>query len=81
MLAAYRASVHDITGFTPNRSLLGHEIRLPVDLTYGILPDTSERALSDIVFEMGDRMAAILKWYEKEPIKLSQCAERDMNPV
>jgi len=32
VLAAYRATVHSSTGFTPNRLFLGRENRLPVDL-------------------------------------------------
>jgi transposase InsO family protein len=34
-LAAYRATVHDATGFTPNKLVFGKENRLPVDLIYG----------------------------------------------
>ena len=36
VLAAYRASVHDSTGFTPNRLFLGRESRMPVDLAIGL---------------------------------------------
>lgn len=46
VMAAYRASVHEATGFTPNRILLGHEIRLPVDLVYGLPPDREGMELS-----------------------------------
>src|SRR5207253_5891685 len=31
VLAAYRASKHEATGFTPNYLLLGREVRLPLD--------------------------------------------------
>ena len=34
VLAAYRASVHESTGCTPNRLMLGRESRLPVDLMF-----------------------------------------------
>ena len=33
--AAYRATVHGSTGYSPNRVLLGRESRLPLDLVYG----------------------------------------------
>ena len=34
VLMAYRPSVHESTGFTPNRLVLGHEVLLPLDLMY-----------------------------------------------
>ena len=34
VLMAYRSSVHESTGFTPNRLVLGHEVLLPLDLMY-----------------------------------------------
>jgi len=36
VLAAYRATSHSSTGFTPNRLFLGREVRLPVDLLMGL---------------------------------------------
>jgi len=42
VLAAYRASVSESTGFTPNRLFLGRELCLPIDLVLGdslVLPD------------------------------------------
>jgi len=35
VMAAYRGSVHDATGFSPNRLLFGKENRAPLDLVYG----------------------------------------------
>jgi len=40
-LAAYRASIHSSTGFTPNRVFLGRENRMPIDLAMGLPPDES----------------------------------------
>ena len=34
VMAAYRATVHEATGFTPNRLMFGREVTLPVDLVY-----------------------------------------------
>ena len=34
VLMAYWSSVHESTGFTPNRLVLGHEVLLPLDLMY-----------------------------------------------
>ena len=39
IVAAYRATVHEATGMTPNRVFLGHEVRLPIDLALGTTPD------------------------------------------
>ena len=36
VLAAYRASVHSSTGFTPNKVFLGRENRMPVDVVMGL---------------------------------------------
>ena len=33
--AAYRASEHVVTGFTPNCMMLGREVRAPIDLIFG----------------------------------------------
>ena len=40
--AAYRASVHSNTSFSPNRLILGREVRAPLDVVLGLpLSDTS----------------------------------------
>ena len=41
VLAAYRASPHESTGFTPNRLFLGREVRMPLDVMLD-LPEESE---------------------------------------
>ena len=38
MAAAYRASVHEATGYTPNRLILGRETRAPMDIVVGVRP-------------------------------------------
>ena len=35
VMAAYRASVHDTTGYTPNFLALGREVRAPLDIILG----------------------------------------------
>jgi hypothetical protein len=44
VLAAYRASLHEATGFTPNYLMFGRETRAPIDLVYGRPPDADRRA-------------------------------------
>jgi transposase InsO family protein len=38
VLAAYRASPHSSTGFSPNRLFLGRDTRMPLDLVMGLPP-------------------------------------------
>lgn len=40
-LLAYRASVHETTGYTPAQLNFGRELRLPADLLYGCPPNTT----------------------------------------
>ena len=40
VMMAYRASVHESTGLTPNKLMLNHETNLPIDLMVGAPPDT-----------------------------------------
>ena len=35
VLAAFRATQHDSTGYSPNYLVLGREVRTPVDIVYG----------------------------------------------
>ena len=36
VMAAYRASVHSSTGYSPNRLFMGREARMPVDVAMGL---------------------------------------------
>jgi len=51
VLAAYRATPHESTGFTPNRLFLGHEVRMPIDLVMGLPLDevTGNQTADDYV--------------------------------
>jgi len=44
--AAYRASVHEATGFSPNFIVFGRENRMPIDLLCGCPPDDKEHYTS-----------------------------------
>ena len=56
VMAAYRASCHEATGFTPNYLMLGRELRAPVDLIYGTPPQKVPATYDDYAEEVGDRM-------------------------
>jgi len=36
VMAAYRATPHESTGYSPNRLFLGREVRMPLDLVMGL---------------------------------------------
>jgi len=59
VLAAYRASPHESTGFTPNRLFLGREVRMPLDLLLDLPEDERTESLSvnDFVRHMQERTA------------------------
>jgi len=51
VMAAYRASLHSITGYTPNSLFLGHQNRMPVDLAMGLTPSevNGDQTIDDYV--------------------------------
>ena len=59
VLAAYRSSLHESTGYTPNRLFLGREVRMPLDLLLD-LPEherTQTLSVSDFVRQTQERTA------------------------
>ena len=42
LASAYRSSVHDVTGFTPNFLMFGREIRMPAELVYSSVSGTGK---------------------------------------
>jgi len=56
VMQAYRASVHESTGMTPNYLLLGRELRAPVDLIYGTPPEKPPPSYDTYASALQDRM-------------------------
>jgi hypothetical protein len=54
VMAAYRASPHSSTGYSPNRLFLGRESRMPLDLVMGLPADeqVGDRTVNDYVMKM-----------------------------
>ena len=74
VLAAYRASRHDSTGYSPNFIMLHREVRTPADLMYG-LPDGSDPTTCDNYVEnVRERMRAAYKVVRDQ---LGKSAERN----
>jgi len=46
VMAAYRASIHETTGYSPNRLFLGREVRMLLDLVMGLPPDNDKQVSS-----------------------------------
>src|SRR5664279_236527 len=55
VLAAYRASPHSSTGFTPNRLFLGREVCMPLDLVMDVREEKEEQGVVEFVQQMKDR--------------------------
>jgi len=58
-MAAYRASPHEATGFSPNRLFLGREVWLPLDLVMGLPSNEFQCAsIDDFVQRSQEQMAS-----------------------
>jgi hypothetical protein len=73
-LAAYRATIHDSTGYTPNLLFLGRENRAPLDLLMGHLPDVDNTDISPDNF-VEKRMCEITDTYRLVRENLQKAAE------
>ncbi|KAJ8028018.1 hypothetical protein HOLleu_30139 [Holothuria leucospilota] len=59
VLMAYRSSVHESSGFTPNKLMLGREVTLPIELMLG-LPEGSQppSSYSQYVYDLSEQFSA-----------------------
>jgi len=75
VLAAYRASIHDSTGYFPNRLFLGRENRMPVDLAIGLSSTDAnpEESTDDFVYRQQESAAEAFRQVRKH---LQTSAER-----
>jgi len=62
VMAAYRASQHEVTKFTPNYLVLGREVRAPVDLMY-VHPPVSYASYAEELDALG--CVGLTYWCEK----------------
>ena len=53
---AYRSTVHEVTGYTPNYLMLGREVNLPLDIMMGTLSDSQKKIAPAYVSELRDRL-------------------------
>ena len=55
VMAAYRASVHQSTGYTPNYLMFGREVRAPVDLVFDIPTEEPPASYDSYVTDLEER--------------------------
>ena len=77
-MAAYRASRHEATKFTPNYLVLGREVRAPVDPVYDTPETPAPVSYTSYADEMGDRMREAYALV-REHLKVA--AERNSAPM
>jgi transposase InsO family protein len=75
VLAAYRASLHSSTGFTPNKLFLGREVKMPVDIVWGspVEDRSTTKSYCEFVEKVRDDAEAA---YELARKQLQVAAER-----
>ena len=75
VMAAYRASRHESTGYTPNYLMFGRELAMPVDIISGVPEELRDRYSSEneYVANLQQKMRSI---YEKARLTLGKAAER-----
>ena len=62
VMAAYRASHHEATKFTPNYLVLGREVRAPVDLVYDAPETPAPVSYASYADEMGEGCERHMLW-------------------
>ena len=75
VMLAYRASVHETTGFTPFKLMFSREIRLPVDVMFGRPPDHPV-GHSHYVNKLREGMERIFSQF-REKTKVAQKRQKD----
>ena len=73
-MAAYRASRHDATGYSPNMLMFGRESRMPVDIVYGTPDELKVTSYDGYAGEMQERLTTA---YEEVWRELRKAAERN----
>jgi len=78
VMAAYRATRHDATGYSPNMLFLGREVSTPLDLVMGLPPDQRSTCASyDDFVQVVEQRA--MDAYEVARKHLRRNAERRKN--
>jgi len=74
VMAAYRATPHESTGYSPNRLFLGREVRMPLDVVMGLpAEERGNSSVDDYVYQMQETLSAA---YDTAREHLRSAAER-----
>ena len=76
--SAYRSSVHDSTGFTPNMLMLGRETLIPAEISMGCIPENNRMCTHvDYVVDLQENMASAHELARKNLRKNAERQKRD----
>lgn len=73
LAGAYRATIHESTGFSPNMLMFGREVKLPAQIMYNSPDDEEFTSYGDFVAKLRERMD---KAHEVARQHLQQAAKR-----
>ena len=73
MTLAYRSTVHEVTGYTPNYVMMGREVMLPIDIMIGSVSDDDRVTIAAYVATLRDRLKECFK---EVRVHLSKYGER-----
>ncbi|UYV72261.1 hypothetical protein LAZ67_9002385 [Cordylochernes scorpioides] len=69
LLMAYRSSVHETTGYSPAKMLLGKELKLPFDIFFGC-PNSIGEGSDEFVDRLHSRLEKVHRW-AREKLKIA----------
>ena len=72
VLGAYRSSVHESTQYTPNKLMLGREVRMPTDVIFGKTPTKTCPTYGEYVHIVSNELHTIHEHARKHLKKQSQ---------
>ena len=55
----YRVTLHESTGYSPNRVIFGREVTLPIDLMLGSLPEEAREETTQYAAELRSRLEEV----------------------
>ncbi len=74
VLMAYRSAVHSSVGFSPNEMMLGHSVRLPIDLVYGT-PPGEKYSRDEYVRELQNHLEEVHE-YARKNLEISSSKQK-----
>ena len=76
---AYRSTVHEVTGFTPNYIMTGREVSLPLDIMFGSLTDQEKVTAPEYVQRLQSRLKTCFQEVREHLRKFGERQKRYYN--